>query len=274
MRKEIVDENTIKNYMELLTNWEIFGIYNESVTCFGAFDDKKSRPMGVLIAEVFFHYIWIEKLFTLPLYRKNGVATELLNWATDIPDEHTMPFYIYGTGDFIDEVFLLNKGFTKEFSNYFCMSGTLGDLLDVHPPKNIGSYDMRTIKHVDFNKISDFVFHSDYDNFLQFPEEELILDRFSDGSIVCLNCGNIEAMVLLEEFDTFVQVTYIRGNDNKALMYCFSMLKRVLLSEYTPKMQLKFLSYDENGKNAIKSLLTNCDEKPISVFKGDFRKEK
>ena len=70
-------------------------------------------------------------------------------------------------------------------------------------------------------------FNDPHDDLIQFPEGLVDSNRFSDGSLVCIKDGKIEAVMLTEEQDERIDVTYIHSTDGRYILDLFSVLKRM-----------------------------------------------
>ena len=226
---ESINSENITRYMELLSNAEIFGISEGRLCAFGAFDEKTDNILGVLVTEIFPEYIRIEKLYTVPEYRNKGVAKKLLCIIIEPIVTKKIPIFIYTT-DSIDVSYIQSKGFKKTDDDYCYIEGRLGDLKDFSLPSK------------DSN-------------------------RFSDGSLVCIKDGKIEAVMLTEEQDERIDVTYIHSTDGRYILDLFSVLKRMYMEEYTPQTTIRFLICNNKGREGIEKILAGSKMRPLSVYR-------
>ena len=263
---ESINSGNITRYMHLFSNVEIFGINDDRFSAFGAFDEITDKPTGVLVTEIFPEYIRIEKLYTVPEYRNNGVAEKLLNIIRKTVKTSKMPILIYTTESF-DVSYIQSKGFKKTDDNYCYIEGRLEDLKDIKLPSKKKSIVFDTIDRVSTKDLDRFVFRNPYDKLIQFPEGLIDTNRFSDGSLVCKKDGKIEAVMLIEEQDDRIDVTYIYGTDSRYILNLFSILKRMLMEEYTPQTLIRFLICNNIGREGIEKILAESKERPLNVYR-------
>ena len=266
MQTEIITPDTVSKYLGVLTGDEIYAISDDRYTCFGAFDNKSGHGLGILAAQVLPEYIKIERIFTLPEYRNQGIASALLDLATGIPNPPT--FRIFIDSPVSDTVFLVNRGFAEEDSSYSFITGRLGDVVSVsRTGKLAGGLEVLPADKTDQRHLAQFVFSSGFDDFVQIPEGFLDMDRFSDGSTVCSHYGKVLSAVLLEELDDWLQITWMKGSDNRSMLSAFSALKRELDQEYVPGAAIRFLICDDKDRALISNLIRNSREEKIRIFK-------
>ena len=63
MNVEMINDDIVEEYLDLLTSEEVFGCSNGRISCFGAYDEDTGEPMGVLTAEIFPEYIRIKRIY-------------------------------------------------------------------------------------------------------------------------------------------------------------------------------------------------------------------
>ena len=263
---ESINFENIVRYMHILSNVEIFGISDERFSAFGAFDERTDSTIGVLVTEIFPEYIRIEKLYTVPDYRNNGVAEKLLNIIRTPLETKKIPIYIYTT-DSIDVSYIQSKGFERTDDNYCYIEGRLGDLKDIKLPSKNNAIVFDTIETIPVKDLDRFIFRNPHDDLIQFPEGLVDTNRFSDGSLVCKVDGKIKAVMLIEEQDDRIDVTYIYGTDSRYVLNLFSLLKRLYMEEYTPQTRVRFLICNNMGREGIEKILVENQEKPLSVYR-------
>ncbi len=263
---ESINSENITRYMELLSNAEIFGISEERLCAFGAFDEKTDNILGVLVTEIFPEYIRIEKLYTVPEYRNKGVAKKLLCIIIEPIVTKKIPIFIYTT-DSIDVSYIQSKGFKKTDDDYCYIEGRLGDLKDFSLPSKEKSIVFDTIDRVSVKDLDRFVFKNPHDDLIQFPEGLVDSNRFSDGSLVCIKDGKIEAVMLTEEQDERIDVTYIHSTDGRYILDLFSVLKRMYMEEYTPQTTIRFLICNNKGREGMEKILAGSKMRPLSVYR-------
>ncbi|MCR4891407.1 MAG: hypothetical protein K5989_04380 [Lachnospiraceae bacterium] len=263
----ITDEN-LGDFIPLLRNDEIFGINEDRYIGFGAYDEDENRPMAILVVDIFPEYVRIINLYTDPVYRKQGAASALLSIITDNPEGENLPIYIISSNTEINVDFLSSRNFKEVESKYYYLSGNLGDMSKIPLKKDLKEgLVIKPINQVSNRELQKFLSHSPHDDFLEFPEIIVDKRRFSDGSIVCFREGKISALILMREFDDFIQISWIYGTDYKSLYVIFSMVKSILLTDYSEKANIRFLLSNEKGRETIQSILKNHEELPIHIFK-------
>ncbi|MBP5309916.1 MAG: GNAT family N-acetyltransferase [Lachnospiraceae bacterium] len=263
---ERINSENITRYMHLLSNAEIFGISDERLCAFGASDERTDNTLGVLVTEIFPQYIRIEKLYTVSEYRNNGVAEKLLSIIIEPIVTKKMPIFIYTT-DSIDVSYIQSKGFKKTDDDYCYIEGRLGNLKDISLPSKKDSIVFDTIDKVSVKDLDRFVFRNPHDNLIQFPEGLVDINRFSDGSLVCKKDGKIEAVILTEEQDDRIDVTYIYSTDAKYILNLLSILKKLYMEEYTPQTMIRFLICNNKVREGIEKILAESKERPLNVYR-------
>lgn len=268
MKTELITRENLSRYMSMLTNEEIFANDQQRYSCFGAFDEESEEGLGVIVAGILPDYILIEKLFTAEPHRKKGVASALLDIVTTLPDGVTTPFYIATERPGIDDGFLKKKGFTEEESRYKYLVGRLEDMRDITVSESMKA-GLRILPayNVPEKQLSNFVFRSEFDRFLQFPETVLDMDRFSEGSLVCLQNDKICAVMLIEELQDAVQFTFIHCLDTRSLFGLFSIVKPALRLDYGKDSIIRFLICDGKGEEGVRRAFGRCHEQPVRVFR-------
>ena len=69
--------------------------------------------------------------------------------------------------------------------------------------------------------MADFIYHSPYDELIQFPDKATELPFFSEASILSIQKKEVKAALLIEESDEDIQITWAYGQDDKQLYNCF-----------------------------------------------------
>ena len=266
MKTEMITGQSIARYMQILTNEEIFGFNDNRFTLIGAYDEEKDRPAGVAVAHILPKYIRLERMFTDPEYRLQGVSEELLSIMTDLPTENKMPIYVYGDESEVNEEYLTKMGFKGVDNGYSYIIGTPDHLVDIKVPQKKPNIKVLPAEKVAPEKLENYIFSSRRDEFIQFPEGYLDMNRFSDASLVCMKDDKIDAVVMMEELTDCVQVTYVYGNSNQTLLYNMALIKKLLLDEFDGSMKLKFLICDGVGGDAIKRIFDKSEESDLKLF--------
>ncbi len=268
MKTEAITRENLSRYISMLSNDEFFDIESGRLSGFGACDEKSGDGMGVLAAEILPDHIRIVKLFTAEKFRKKGVATKLINMVCDLPDELKMPFYIITDRMDADFKFLKEKGFVETESPYKYIYSKLSDMRDITAPDNVKD----GLKIVPINQVSEqvlsyYISNAEPDKFLRFPEIPIDFDRFSEGSLVCIKDKSICAMLLIEEPDEAIEISFIHCIDPKALYSILALIKPALLLEYSEETNVRILVCNKNEESVGKGLLNNCVEKEIKILK-------
>ena len=268
MKTEAITRDNLSRYMHMLTNDEIFANDTQRYSCFGAFDEATGEGLGVIVASVLPEYILIEKLFTDEKNRGKGVASELLSLVTTLPDGVTMPFYFATAHEDINDGVIKNKGFAEIESRYKFQVGKLEDMRDITVSDSMkAGLRIQPAYNVSEKLLSNFVFRSEFDRFLQFPETVLDMDRFSEGSLVCLQNDKICAVMLIEELQDAVQFTFIHCLDTRSLFGLFSIVKPALRLDYGKDSIIRFLICDGKGEEGVRRAFGRCHEQPVRVFR-------
>ncbi len=267
MRTELITEDSIWRCMSLLTPDE-YGDWAEGrCRCFGAFDEDTGDVLGIASVQVFPEQIRLKRLFTLPRYRGRGVASGLLRFLTDLPDELKLPFTAVFYDEDIGADFLCNRGFKEKESHYSCIDSTLSEIKELRASEKMRTgITLLPASHVSVNELEEFVFSSEHDMFLQFPEYMLDMGRFSDASIVCRQHGKITAAIFLEEQEDHIRVTWFEGADARSLYCLILMLRQILEAEYDPGTKIRVLLCGGRGRDAVGKMFNSAGEHPVRVF--------
>ena len=265
MITEIITEESIGTYIKVLKNEEIFGILDGRITGIGARNEETGLPQGVLTAEIHMEYILVRRIYIRPEYSGGETADGLIRIITDLPDDLKAPILLYGTEDTIDKGLLSRYGFTEMQSRYSLIQGELENYKEIRTPMK--TYETATLDKAPIDQVQAFILGSDYDRFIQIPDGYLDAARFSDGSLVCLDHGRVAGVILMEEPDDGIRITYMHAKNNMVLLHAMYVLKRVLMSEYPPKARLQFLMKDGIGREAISVLMNPGAEKKVSIFR-------
>ncbi len=267
MRTELITEDSIWRCMSVLTPDEYGGWAEGRYRCFGTFDEDTGEVMGTASVQVFPEQIRLERIFTLPRYRRRGVATGLLRFLTDLPDELKLPFTAVLCDEDIDAEFLRKYGFKEKESDYSCIDAALGDIKELRVSEKMrAGITLLPAGRVSANELENFVFSSEHDMFLQFPEYMLDMDRFSDASMVCRQNGKITAAILLEEPGDYIRVTWFEGADARSLYCLIYMLGQILKEEYDPGTKIRVLLCGGRGRDAVGKMFNSAREHPLRIF--------
>lgn len=268
MKAELITEENIWKCLPIMTNDDYRGWDDGLLSCFGVFDEESGNAVSLASVMIFPEQIRIERLFTLPEYRRKGAATELLRVIMDVPDEIKLPFTALIFDKDANTGFLTSRGFKEERSDYSCIISTLSEMKDLKVSEKLkAGITLLPLEKVNANELEHFIFSSEPDTFLQFPEYEFSMDRFSEGSIVCRHNGRITSAILLEELEGLMQVTWLHGSDTRSLYCSFSMLKKILEKDLSPETKIRVLICADKGKDAVLDLFKSSEEIPIRVFK-------
>ncbi len=266
MRTEIISKDTLTTYLEILYNDEVMGMEDDRYTCFGAYNDKNGKPMGILVAEVLPVCIRIKRLFVVPEFRRKKVATTLFNALTDLPDEVRLPVIFHGTEEEYSEEFLNAVGFSEVESDFSYIEVLLQDYKKLTIPEYASAYQLFPADKVPEKSLRNFVLHMQKEFRTEFPSLFLNSEYFNDGSVVCMKSDKIVATVLLEETDDYIKIPFAFGSDNKGILFCFSLLRYELREEYDLEASLRFLVKNNKKKDVILDIVNNPVEKKIHIF--------
>ncbi|MBR3305769.1 MAG: GNAT family N-acetyltransferase [Lachnospiraceae bacterium] len=264
MRTEIITEDLCAKYLKILSNEEIFALGEGRMSVMGAYDEESGEAAAVMAVQILPRHILIERIFTLPEYRKKGAATALLSYLKDLPEDLALPVYLVTHRTDADTEFLLKRGFSESKSRFFFLAGKLGDM-DI--PENTGDLSCDPIEKVPYVRLYEYSFKDNPDTFLQLPELVLDMDRFSDGSICCRRGREVCGMMLMEEPDDGIQISFLRYDDEAAAEALFSEASKLLKEEYGPEADLRFLLCGDEEKDTIGKFFRYSEEQPIRIFR-------
>ncbi len=262
---EQLTRDNLDDYLHLLTPDEIFGTIMERYISFGAYDENTQETLGTITVEILPEYIGIRRIFTDPYHRNKGVATGLLEFIKDVPDNLALPLCAI-TDEDVD--FLLKRGFKSEKSSYTFAEGNLGNF--DRPPvdeKVRKSHMVKNLDNVDTEMLEDFVEGAPHDEFIQFPDMCVDNRRFSDGSLVSMSDGEVTGAVLMEEPGDDIRITWAYAKSEDILMLLLSVLKTELDMEYENRKQLRFLLCDRRITNTVGKIFHKSEIRPVVVMK-------
>lgn len=281
-----ISEDNVRDFIEILNSYEFYGISAGFITCFGAYDEVKDAAAGVISLEIFPGQIQIDRIYTVPEYRGMGVEDELLEVIMDQPSGSELPiFMITNLEDILTSAdgsgseshqghsvseFLLSKGFVRIDSQYDSIIGSLRDMEDIPLSSTISKgKKIRMINRIPSEDLVEFILSHSHDNLIQFPELDLPPERYSDGSMVCMDKDGIEAVVLMKEMNGVFIINGIFGNDPKSIYCIFSALKSLLEKEYPPDTGICFMTVGGDGREFIHQLFKKCIEQPLEIYSSD-----
>ncbi len=272
MQIETIFEGNLSRYLPYLSNQEIFAVRDGRYSGFGAYDESKDAVLGVLVVQILPAYIRIHRLQAAPEYQDCGAEKELLGIIMVQPEGAQLPIF-YVSEDPEQEAALLAWGFVRGKGEYTYFEGTVGDLRHMEMPPKKHRVAVQTLDRVSVRELGNFIFGKEYDQFLQIPELALDMERFSDGSLVCLLDGKIDAVILLEELDQSVDVSYIHAKNAKSLLYLFPVLRRALQTEYSLQAKIRFLLCGGVGREALGRILEHGKEQPVYIYQLELEKD-
>ncbi len=268
MQIEMVTEKRLSAYMQLMTADEFYAISDGRLTCMGVYDETADKAAGVITLKVLPDYIRIVRIYTEPSYRCKGVASTLLDIATDFSDNKHPDFYFILSDEEADTDFLARRGFVKEPEQYGFITGRICDMARFMPADETDSdFSVTNADDVDVDSLFRFVFGMDHDSFLQFPEGYLDMDRFSDGSIICQGAGGIKAAMMIEEMEEYIQVTWSGASEERFLGPLFATLHKEYMIEYGLNEQIRLLTCNPKEKEMLSKVFERYEELPISIYK-------
>ncbi len=268
MQIEMVTTERLSAYMHLMTPDEFYAITDDRLTCMGVYDEKANTPAGVITLKVLPDHIRIVRLFTEPSYRQKGVASTLLEIATDISGGERPDYYFILSDGEADTDFMARRGFAPEAGKYSFITGRIRDLETFRSAdEDKADFSVTSAEEVDADALSRFVFGMEHDNFLQFPEGYVDMDRFSEGSIICQGVGGVKGAMMIEEMEDYIQVTWVGASEERFFGPLFATLYREYIKEYGLDAQIRFLACSPNEKEVLSKVFVRSEELPVSVYK-------
>ena len=266
MQTELITADNINKYFPLLLLEEFYGIRSGRVCGFGAYDKSSGIALGVIIAQIYDDYIRIRRIYALPDYRRQGVGETLLKLITKISGSVEFDVFINSLKSYPD--FLLNRDFEETDSSYNYIYSrpcdVSGSALD---DEHRTGYEVLTADSINDRVLANFVFNRSFDPFMQFPEGIFDRERFSDGSIVVKKNDEIVAVVLIEEPDECVQISWMSGSDSVALEYAFSVAVKELEAEYGSEESFRVLVCSEKERQSVEGLFDSFRKEQIRIFR-------
>lgn len=266
LQTEIIQSEDVKKYLGLLNNSEIMGMENDRYTCFGAFDDENDESMGVLVAEILEECLRIERIYVVPEHRRKGVAKTLLNIVTDLPEELKETVVAYGVEEELNREFLTAMNFHEKVNEYTYLEGSLINYQKLPLPAKGSEYTVLPIEKVAENAMKNFMLKTKRENDSKMSDLFIENNELSDGSVVCMKNNQIAAVIILEETDENIMFPLIYGKDNKAIFYCFSVIREELIEEYGLNASIRFLLNKGKGREALEKIVYDTVEKNILFY--------
>jgi hypothetical protein len=262
---ELIREENISKYLGLIAGEDLFDMRSGSATCFGVYDEEADIAVSTLSASIYPDYIRIRRLYTIPEYRNRGIATELLNRVSNISSPP--PFYVFDVNPDSDMKFFKKRRFAKSPSHYSFITGKLGEVItESISEAELADMEIVTIEQVDPGELGKFVVYMGVDGLLQMPEAGFESERFSDVSMICKAKGKIVAAVLVEEKNSWIQITWMKGNINKALSAAFGAVIEAIKNEFDPSEDIRILVCDEKGRDDASSRFVSFSEDKIRIY--------
>lgn len=259
-----ITRNNVNDYISVLSLDEMLGIDSGRLSVLCAFDEENEKVAGILIAEVYETFIEIVNIRVMEDYRNRNIEDMLYDFVIDMPEELRLPVYSINP-DNAD--FLLSKGFKEQESSYWYLSGHLRDMIDVPKPNAIGKdIKLTTLVGATEEELIEFIVNEHADEFLQFPDKMYLYDRLSSGSIICKKAGKLQAVILMEELNDFLEIIYFRGKTPESLYLCFSVLKKVIENDYDDDLPIRFLVCNDDQKQNIGKLMNGAPCEKIRIF--------
>lgn len=280
MQTRILTRSDLSNFMPLMTNEEIFGLDLGRHTCFGAYDEENDIAAGILTADVYPEFIRIRRLYVRGDYRRQGIATDLLSLVCDLPSELKLPVRFYTVETEVNqkneteddreerltrEKFLSDSHFEKEEIALSCVSSTLNEMTTISANK-LPHLQLCVGAQIPEGLLSQYVLNLPHDTIVQFPEEFVDMERFSEGSIVCLKNGKICGAVLLEELEHTLQIPWFYADDPATASFLFIKMRGFLLSEYGKGTKIRFVFGREMDESVPRNMFRKCDTQAVELY--------
>ena len=252
--KLITPEN-MAEFVMLLTPADIFGISDGILNSFAACIGDEEIPASIVSAHIYPEHITVKRLFTLPEYRRQHLATALMDVIKSRPKEAMLPIYFFSAKNKEFEAFLNAAGFHEEDSKFCFVAGTFGDLVDMAAPEDTSEdIKIKSIMDVPKEIVADFIYHSPYDELIQFPDKATELPFFSEMSILSIQNKEIKAALLIEESDENIQITWAYGQEYIHLYNCFYYMKKILSLDFGTQTVIRCLCTNEKTKKSYSNL--------------------
>ncbi len=260
---ESISDDAISRYMPYLSGNEIYDIVSGDCVGMGIFNSKTDEVLGLSVVRILPRYIRIEKIFTVERYRKLDVATDLLLSITDTPKEANLPIYVIVPEGEADENWMQKEGFTKKASDFTYVTIPLKAMDDLCPPeeKNVKAL---INEKIPADRLKKFIKNAGYDEILQFPG--FIEDVKTEDCIALEKDGNLVAALFFDELDDYIVVRWMHSIDDEYAEYLISALQKVLLTEYRPEVEVRFLVANQGGTELFRSLFEECKITKINLF--------
>ena len=269
----ITSEN-MSDYRELLSYDEAFGIIDGKMTCFVALSEEEDdeydyepEPVGLMTAQIFHDFIKLKNIFVDPEYRRKKYASNLLKIIKKRPKNYKLPIAAFFEEDPETAAFFKKSGFKKQDYHYSVVEGKLGDMNELSPMNKLkNEYKLLTIDQLNKGTLEQYITKAPHEELIQFYDDLLDIDRFTDTSLVCMKNGTIQAVVLLEDFEDHTQISWMHGKDQLAIYLSLSMVKKVLELEYDPDYTIKCLCANDTAQKTYSKLFSKCEVKNIQMY--------
>ena len=272
----IITEENMRQYMQLLTSDEIFGITEDRFTSFAVFDEESDEPAGTMSVQIFPEYIRIERIFILPEFRHRGYASSLLDVIKERPEGARLPVRAFIEDNEDVRGLLEASGFKGQESTYTAISACLGAWTDLEakirkavPDDYIKKIKTFRLDQIPPDLIRTFVMNARHDEILQFPGKVMDTERFSDISAICVLDNTIKAASMIEETDDYSQFTWCYGDDPYSMLISMFMVKKELEAEYGPDYRVRCLCANNKEEQAYTNMFSKYDRRIIYEYQFD-----
>lgn len=236
MKTEYVEGDRLFFYMPFLDEDEVTGILDGRFAAIGALDDPEEVPLGILVAQILPDYIRIRRVQV----ETPEVASALLSVVFRLPNELKLPFMAFDPSE--DELaYLMEAGFEETESRYVYLEGWTEELAEGPDPAAMQGKRVVCVDRVPGNELVDYLLRAEKDRCFIFPEPVPDPRRFSAGSLVCLKGGKIAGVLLMEEPEDIIQVSFLCAAGPEERDTLFIGMRELLFQEFGPGKRLRFL---------------------------------
>lgn len=265
MKVTMITPKDLGDFSGLLEPDEAFGIVDGTLTCFAALTDE-GKAAGILSVEILHDFIRLKRIFVLPKYRRQKYGSNLIEIIKERPEDAMLPINVSLEEDRETGAFLLSAGFTEQPCSYSFVLGLLGNMAKLSADKYRTGFKLATIDQLKEGLLASYIQKHPHEELTWFQDGFINMERFSESSIVCLRNKAIEAVVLMEDFEDHTLLSWMHGNDQKALYLALSMVRGVLETEYGKDYRIKCLCAGENAQKAYSRLFSEYEIKRIQMF--------
>lgn len=271
MERELISDDNIAEYAELLSINEIDGIMSGRYTGFGAYDEEIGDSLGIAVAEIGEENIFLRTLYTRPGYRGRGVASSLIELMADRPPEMMLPIVALLDDRAVEEKkgdpkFLMKRGFDRVNCKAKYIDTRARSISRKEADKK-DDFELLTLTEVKPEEIMTFLMRSNENSESLFSYGVSDIESLAECSICARRNGIIIGTVLAEEADDTIIVKYLKAEDEDVLNRMLTMFKTMIELEFDLKVRLRFLVRDDDESELITPLLKKYVESTVLVYR-------